>query len=197
MTQKIKKSWFRLCFSLRIESTLYSLVLFLPSWRIVTSPIPIPRRPAWPVCGVVEKCSVAALKFQLNNYAWRRALKRRNERALLTIKNKKGAATERKERKEQQGSGRKRRNMSAVNNTLREIILRERPLTVTNNGSLSLSFFLLFCFPCILSAAPSPLCCLLCGVHPYPFSIHTPALRIVYIPHAFFRDPPCARTRDA
>lgn len=116
--------------------------------------------------------SIAALKFQLNNYAWRRALKRQNERALLTIKNKKGAATERKGRKEQQGSGRKRRNMSAVNNTLREIILRERPLTVTNNGSLSLFSSLLpalllslhtlcprlhpFVAPCVAYTPPNP-----------------------------------------
>lgn len=138
------------------------------------SPIPIPGYPAEPVCGVVEKRRIAALKFQLNNYAWRRALKRQNERALLTIKNKKGAATERKGRKEQQGSGRKRRNMSAVNNTLREIILRERPLTVTNNGSLSL-FLSSSCsspIPAYSLPAPSPLCCPLCGIPPLPLTPH-------------------------
>lgn len=154
---------------MRTESTFYASVLFLPREES-PGPIPIPGRPAWLVCGVVEKRSIAALKFQLNNYAWRRALKRQNERALLTIKNKKGAATERKGRKEQQGSGRKRRNMSAVNNTLREIILRERPLTVTNNGSLSLFLSPSFSspLPAYSLPAPSPLCCPLCGIHPLP-----------------------------
>lgn len=66
--------------------------------------------------------------------------------------------------------------MSAVNNTLREIILRERPLTVTNNGSLSLFLSPFFSSP--LSAyslpAPSPLCCPLCG--------HTPPIPSPFTP---------------
>lgn len=178
MTREIKKNkkkTFRL--STRIENTFYAPVLFLPRERL-SRPVPILGRPAWPVCGIVEKHSVAALKFQLNNYAWRRALKRQNERALLTIKNKKGAATERKGRKEQQGSGRKRRNMSAVNNTLREIILRERPLTVTNNGSLFLSLsssllpsFLLSLHTLCPRLHPFVAPCM--AYSPYPVSIHT------------------------
>lgn len=82
--------------------------------------------------------------------------------------------------------------MSAVNNTLWEIILRERPLTVTNNGSLSLprSLVLSFLLLAYSLPVPSPLCCPLCVAYTlYPFSIRTPVLRGVYIPHAFFRDP--------
>lgn len=83
--------------------------------------------------------------------------------------------------------------MSAVNNTLWEIILRERPLTVTNNGSLFLSLvlsFLLFSSltPCLyLLPFVAPCVCGVCT--PYPFSTRTPVLRGVYIPHAFFHDP--------
>lgn len=53
--------------------------------------------------------------------------------------------------------------MSAVNNTLREIILRERPLTVTNNGSLSLSLLPTYFSSCSLSLSLSP--CL--RLHPF------------------------------
>lgn len=67
--------------------------------------------------------------------------------------------------------------MSAVNNTLREIILRERPLTVTNNGSLFLSFSLFLSVSLLLSLSFSssrllpartfsPLLPLVCGVYP-------------------------------
>ena len=45
-------------------------------------------------------------------------------------KKEKGLQVEMRERAEKTRKG---RNMRAVNNTLREIILRERPLTVTNN----------------------------------------------------------------
>lgn len=68
--------------------------------------------------------------------------------------------------------------MSAVNNTLREIILRERPLTVTNNGRLSL--FLSFSFSslsCIFSArAFTPLLPLVWRTPPIP-SPFTPLFR--------------------
>lgn len=72
--------------------------------------------------------------------------------------------------------------MSAVNNTLREIILRERPLTVTNNDPLSLPFSSL---SCIFSARaftpllplvrrtppiPSPFTPLFC--EPFTFPMH-------------------------
>jgi len=95
--------------------------------------------------------------------------------------------------------------MSAVNNTLREIILRERPLTVTNNGSsLSLSLSLSFSLPSFRSALFRPrllplllpLVYVACTPDPFAAPFTPRLLRSVYIPHAFFRDPPlCTHSR--
>lgn len=70
--------------------------------------------------------------------------------------------------------------MSAVNNTLREIILRERPLTVTNNGSSLFSStsprsFLHRRAPRRSARAFSPFCCPLCVAYiPDPSTPFTP-----------------------